>query len=90
MLENGTGKALWGFEIRTGHPISTGRTYLVLIIKKRTWHLVDFAVPAEHNVKIKEREKIDRYKDFARERKNLWNMRMMVIAIVDEVIIFFN
>ena len=33
------------------------RTNLVLINKKRTCHLVDFAVPADHKVKMKENEK---------------------------------
>ena len=33
-------------------------------------------------MKIKESEKIDKYLDFARELKKLWNMKMMVVPIV--------
>ena len=35
--------------------------------KKRTCRLVDFAVPADNRVKIKESEKRDKYLDHARE-----------------------
>ena len=42
----------------------------------------NFAVPADHRVKLKESEKIDKYLDLARERKNLWNMKVMVMPIV--------
>ena len=37
--------------------------------KKRIWKIVDFAVPANHRVKLKESEKKDKYLDLARELK---------------------
>ena len=43
---------------------------------------MDFAVPADHRVKLKENEKMDKYLDLARELKRLWNMRVKVIPIV--------
>ena len=43
---------------------------------------MDFAVPADHKVKLKESEKRDKYLDFARELKKLWNMKDIVIPIV--------
>ena len=47
VLENVTHKILWDFEVQTDHIIPTRRSDLVLIDKKkRTSHLVDFAVPA--------------------------------------------
>ena len=36
---------------------------------KRTCRLVDFAVPADHRVRIKESEKINRFQDLTREQK---------------------
>ena len=33
----------------------------------RTCRIVDFAVPADHRVKLKETEKKDKYRDLARE-----------------------
>ena len=40
--------------------------------KKRTCRKVDFAVSADHKVKLKESEKRDKYLDLARELKKLW------------------
>ena len=37
--------------------------------KKRICKIVDFAVPADHWIKLKECEKKDKYIDVARERK---------------------
>ena len=39
--------------------------------KKRTFQIVNFAVPADHKIKLKECEKRDKYLDFARELKKL-------------------
>ena len=39
--------------------------------KKRTCHQVDFAIPADDRVKIKESQKKDKYLDIARELKSL-------------------
>ena len=37
--------------------------------KKRIWKIVDFSVPVDHWIKLKEREKKDKYLDLARELK---------------------
>ena len=37
--------------------------------RKRTCKIVDFSVPADHRVKLKEGEKKDKYLDLARELK---------------------
>ena len=51
--------------------------------KMGTCQIVDFAVPADHGVKLKERRKRDKYLDLARElKKKLSNMTMTVIPIV--------
>ena len=50
--------------------------------KKKICKIVDFAVPADHRIKLKECEKRDKYLDLARELKNLWNMQETIIAIV--------
>ena len=44
--------------------------------------MVDFAVPADYRVKLKENEKMDKYLDLTRELKKLWNMRVKVIPVV--------
>ena len=43
---------------------------------------MDFAVPADYKVKIKENQKRDKYVDFARELKKLWNMKVTMTPIV--------
>ena len=50
--------------------------------KKKICKIVDFAVSADHRIKLKEFEKRDKYLDFARELKKLWNMRVTIIPIV--------
>ena len=50
--------------------------------KKRICKIVDFAVPADHRIKLKECEKKDKYLDFARELKKLWNMKVTIVPIV--------
>ena len=43
---------------------------------------MDFAVLADHRVKLKESEKRDKYLDLARELKKIWNMKVTLIPIV--------
>ena len=67
--------------------ISTRRPDLIKIKKKkrrkkRTCKIVDFAVPADHRIKLKEYKKKDKYLDLGRELKKLWNMKVAIIPIV--------
>ena len=88
ILENNTYKLLWDFDIHIDHQISARRPDLIIINKKRkkekkkrTCKIVDFAVPADHRIKLKECEKKDKYLDLARELKKLWNMPVTIIPI---------
>ena len=45
--------------------------------------MVDFAVPADQRVKLKEGEKRDEYLDLARELKQLRHIKVTVIPIVN-------
>ena len=80
ILENNTHKLLWYFDIHTDHLISARRPDLIIINKKG--ELTNLAIPSDHKIKLKEREKKDKYLDFARELKKLWNMKVTIIAIV--------
>ena len=44
--------------------------------------MVDFAVPADYRIKLKECEKKNKYLDLARELKKLWNLKVTIIPIV--------
>ena len=84
VLENHTHKLLWDFGIHTDHLISSRRPDLIIINnkKKRTCKIVDFAVPADQRIKLKECEKKDKHLDHAREVQKLWNMNVTTIPIV--------
>ena len=43
---------------------------------------MNFAVPADHRVKLEESETRANYLDLARELKNIWNMKVTMIPIV--------
>ena len=54
------------------HQISARRLDLIVINKKkRTCKIIDFDVPADHWIKLKESEKKDKYIDLARGLKNM-------------------
>ena len=80
---NETHKLPWDFEIQTNHQISARRPDLIIINKKkRTCRIVDFAVPADHRVKLKEWEKKDKYLDLTGELKKMRNMKVTIVQIV--------
>ena len=89
VLENDTHKLLWDFNIQTDHLIPARRPDLIIINKKKKKEkkkkickIVDFAVPADHRIILKESEKKDKYLDLARELKKLWNMKVTIVLIV--------
>ena len=43
---------------------------------------MDFVVPVDDRIKLKEREKKDKYLDFAGELKKRWNVKVTVILII--------
>ena len=47
----------------------------------RTLCIVDFTVPTDHRMKIKENEKIEKYLNFSRELRKLKNMWVTMILI---------
>ena len=83
VLENEMNKIFWDFELQTNHLILAKRSDLMTINKKkRTCRIVNFAVPADHGVKVKQSEKRKKYLDLARELRKLWNMNLTVIPMV--------
>ena len=70
--ENGTHKLLRDFEIQTDHLILTRWPDLKIVNnnkkeKRKTCRVLDFAVPADSRVKLKESEKKDKYLDLVWE-----------------------
>ena len=50
---------------------------MIIDKEKKLCLIIDFAVPADHRIQIKENEKIEKYKK--REVQKLWNMKMKII-----------
>ena len=82
--ENDSHKLLWDFNIQSDHLIPARRPDLIIINKKKKkiCKIVDFAVPADHRINLKESDKKDKYLDLARELKKLWNMKVTIVPIV--------
>ena len=71
VLENATHKLLWDFNIQTDHLIPARRPDVIINNKrKRIFKIVDFAVPADHIINLKESEKKDKYLDLAAEHES--------------------
>ena len=84
VLENGTHKLLWDFDVQTDHLISARRPDQIIINKKkkkRICKIVDSAVAADHRIKLKEYEKKYKYLDLARELKKLWKVTIIPSVI---------
>ena len=82
-LENDTHKLLLDFDIQTDHLISARRPDFIVIYKKkrkRICKIVDFAVPANYKIKLKESEKKGKY--LAWEFKKIWNIKVTIIPVV--------
>ena len=71
-----------GIEPRSPGPLANTLTARPMSGKKRIYKTVDFAVPADHRIKLKECEKKDKYLDLARELKKLWNMKVTIVRTV--------
>ena len=71
VLENDTHRLLRDFHVQMDHQISARRPDLMIINnkKKRICKIIEFAVPVDHRIKLKECEKKDKYLDLARELK---------------------
>ena len=77
--EKGTHKILWNFKIQTRHQNPSKIPNLVLINKKKRkiiCYLVDFAVPADHRLEIKEIE--NKYVEFVQKGK--WLLENVVVC----------
>ena len=74
---------IWNFNIQRDHLIPARRPDPIIINKrKRNCKIVDFAVPADHRINLKEGEKKDKYLDLAKELKKQWNMKVTIVPIV--------
>ena len=68
VLENYKSQVIWDFEVQTDHETQARRPDLIIVDKERnTCQILDFAIPGDHRVEMKEKEKREKYQDLARE-----------------------
>ena len=83
VCENEEYKILLDFSIQTDHVIEARRPDMIIVEKKNNNNqIIDFAVPFDTRVDEKEKEKIFKYQDLARELKKLWNKKVKVIPVI--------
>ena len=84
VLENDTHNLLSNFDKWTDHLISARKLDFIIISKKKktTCKSVNFAVPVDHRIKLKESEKKDKYLDLSGDLTKLWNIKVTIIPIV--------
>ena len=55
---------------------------MVVVDKKRTCKIFDFAVPRDRRIEELEKEKIGKYQDLRRELQKIWSVRVNIIPLV--------
>ena len=83
VMENENAKILWDFNVQTDRVIEHRRPDIILIKKETNeCFIIDVACPGDHNIGMKQFEKIDKYSQLQVEISRLWNKRTMTIPIV--------
>ena len=82
VLESEDYKILWDFSIQTDHVIEARRPDLVVVDKRRTCKIIDFAVPGYSRIDEKEKENTEKYQNLRRELQKIWNVRVKIIPLV--------
>jgi len=85
VLESGSTKILWDFNIQTDNVIEARRPDIVVVNKqKQEAIIIDVAVPSDKNVFTKQDEKIHKYQDLAVELKRIWKLKKVpeVVPVV--------
>ena len=77
VLENETFKIFWGLEIKMDPWFQVRRPNLFSVNKKKSFQLVEFTVPIDHRVKLKESKKLNKYLNLVRELKNCGTTRWL-------------
>jgi hypothetical protein len=74
---------LWNQQVQTDRTIPNNKPYTIIRDnEKRTWMLIDVAIPGDRNVIKKEAEKILKYKDLKIEIDRMWNVKTNVIPVI--------
>ena len=73
----------WDKMVVTPRRLEANRPDLVVIDRvQMLWKLIDFSVPYDHNIEIKEKEKIEKYAPLAYEIRKMEKVKTEVIPLV--------
>ena len=79
--ENQDYKILWDFSMQTDHVLEAWRPDLVVVDKKVTCKIIDFAVSGGSSIEEK-KQKIKKYQDLKEELQKIWNVKVKIIPLV--------
>ena len=84
VIENDSCKILCDLTVQTNHFITARKPDMIAIDKKHhKCQIMDSAIPYDTRVDDKEVEKIEKYLDLARELKKVWNMKVMMVKMMN-------
>ena len=73
----------WDQHIPTAVPVGCDKPDVVVAnTKTKTWTIIDFAVPLDHNIVLKECEKVGKYQKLAQEVRKTYKVKTEIIPIV--------
>ena len=55
---------------------------VVVYKKERSCKIINFGVPGDSRTEGKEKDKIEKYQDLARELQKIWNVKVKIIPLV--------
>ncbi|KAI5727970.1 hypothetical protein M8J77_009472 [Diaphorina citri] len=80
VLENNDCKIYWDNPIITDKTIIANRPDITLTDKRNSiTYLIDIAIPGDHNIEKKYKEKMEKYAPLAEEIKRIWNQEKVII-----------
>ena len=78
VLENEDYKILSDFSIHADQVIEAQRPDLVVVDKRGTCKIIDFAVPGDSRIEEKEKENIEKFQDIRKELQKIWNVGVKI------------
>ena len=69
--------------IQTDHVMEARRPDSFVVDKKeRSCKIIDFSVPGDSKIELKEKDKIEKYQDLGRKLQKIWNVKVKIIPLV--------
>ena len=73
----------WNRPVMTTKKLDHNKPDVVVIDRdKKCWTIIDFSVPNDKNVVTKEKEKVDHYRELAKEIRKMYHVKTKILPIV--------